>query len=91
MLIGFLSWGQVSKLKALFALVSSQRLQYLHLPVARGAYHSLYIEMKKMDGKLSIEQVDFKDKAEKYGNKVFVCRGWRAAATALYLYLQGGL
>lgn len=45
----------------------------LHLPVPKGQYASLYIEMKYGDGRLQKEQKDFLKQAADYGNFVAVC------------------
>lgn len=45
----------------------------LHLPVGRGGFHSLYIEMKYDGGKVSAEQVDFMLKAAEQNNYCCVC------------------
>lgn len=59
-----------------------------HLPVARGGYHSLYIEMKIIEGgKLSDVQEKVITQLLKYGNKVVVCYGWEQAKKAVLDYL----
>ena len=42
----------------------------LHLPVPKGQYASLYIEMKYGDGRLQKEQKEFLKQAADYGNFV---------------------
>lgn len=47
----------------------------LHIPIARGGYHSLYIEMKNgKAGRLSDHQKEMIPRLQCYGNKVVVCR-----------------
>lgn len=47
----------------------------LHIPIARGGYHSLYIEMKNgKAGRLSDTQKAMIQKLQSLGNKVAVCR-----------------
>ena len=46
----------------------------LCLPVARGGYHALYIEMKSEKGRLSPDQKAMSLYLTEQGNKVIVCR-----------------
>ena len=62
----------------------------LHLPVARGMYHSLYIEMKTESGHTSDAQDWWGDHLRANGNAWIVCHGWEAAVAALEWYLQLG-
>ena len=63
----------------------------VHLPTARGKYHSLYIEMKRQrGGRLSQDQKDRIDELREEGNKVVVCMGWEEAARVIMEYLEGG-
>lgn len=61
-----------------------------HLPIARGNYHSLYIEMKNEKGKLSDEQKERFPRLQANGNKVTVCHSWQEAVTELMQYLSLG-
>lgn len=62
----------------------------LHLPVARGGYHSLYVEMKRRrSGNLSMDQKKWRDGLRNEGNAVVVCRGWEEARSVLILYATG--
>ena len=45
----------------------------LHLPVARAGYHSLYIEMKYEDGRITKSQREFLQAAAAEGNYCVVC------------------
>lgn len=60
----------------------------LHLPVARGGYHSLYIEMKKHKGRLSDAQTEVIPLLQAEGNRVDVCFGWEEAIAVLVNYLS---
>lgn len=63
----------------------------LCLPVGRGKYHALYIEMKRMKGgTVSAYQKIWHNQLTKYGNKVAVCHGWVEAAEAIKNYLGVG-
>jgi len=58
------------------------------LPVARGGYFGLYIEMKRRKGgKVSDAQVEFFPKLRKQGYQVEVCKGWEAAAEIIKIYM----
>ena len=62
------------------------------LPVARGGYHSLYIELKRRKGgKVSEQQQEWLEMLNKAGNKAIVCKGWEEAAEAIVKYLKGGI
>lgn len=60
----------------------------LSLPVPRGQYHGLYIEMKNETGRVSKEQKWWGDKLEKKGFKFNVCHGWKEATEVLLWYLN---
>jgi len=58
------------------------------LPVARGGYFGLYIEMKRRKGgKVSDAQVELFPKLRKQGYQVEVCKGWEAAAETIKIYM----
>lgn len=59
----------------------------LHLPVARGGYHSLYIELKAANGRVSGNQSEWLAALNQQGNKAVVCYGWEQAAQAIKDYL----
>lgn len=62
----------------------------LCLPVARGRYHGLYIEMKRREGgRLSRDQRDWIDGLRKNGYSVWRCDGHREAIGVLEAYLRG--
>lgn len=60
----------------------------LHLPVARGRYHSLYIEMKTEKGRTSDVQDWWIGRLTEQGNFVEVCHGWESAVRVLEWYLS---
>ena len=61
----------------------------LHLPVARGNYHSLYIEMKYEEGRLLESQKDFLKAAAAEGNYCIVCYSAPDAIEIIDLYMHG--
>lgn len=58
-----------------------------HLPVPRGGYHSLYIELKAEGGRATKGQKEKHELLRQYGNDVRVCFGWHACAEAVKDYL----
>ena len=64
----------------------------LHLPVPKGQYASLYIEMKYGDGRLQKEQKEFLKQAADYGNFVAVCYSQEIALKVIedYVTLKTG-
>lgn len=60
----------------------------LHLPVPRGPYASLYVEMKAMDGVLSPAQKGRIPRLERHGNKVIVAHGADKAIAGIEAYLR---
>ncbi|PTW53583.1 VRR-NUC domain-containing protein [Breoghania corrubedonensis] len=67
----------------------------LHLPVARGLYHGLYVEMKREGlrhharGGRSFDQVAWHKALRNRDNAVCTCYGWVAASKAITAYLNG--
>lgn len=65
----------------------------IFLPVPRGGYKGLYIEMKRpgrereVNGGLSDKQLEFGEMAHKNGYRCVVCYHWRKAAEKLNEYL----
>lgn len=59
----------------------------LHLPVARGGYHSLYIEMKNETGRANDAQNWWLERLKLEGNYTVVCHGWQSAVDILTWYL----
>lgn len=63
----------------------------LCLPVARGQYHGLYIELKRQrGGRASENQTEWLDALSAQGYKVAICCGWEKAAEMIVGYLSGG-
>lgn len=60
------------------------------LPVAKGKYHALYIEMKRpKGGRVSEAQNWWIDKLNAAGNLAVVCHGFDEAKAVILGYLQG--
>ena len=60
----------------------------LCLPVARGPYHGLYIEMKNETGRTSPEQDWWGNQLIARGFMWEVCHGWQSAVRTLEWYLN---
>ena len=60
----------------------------LHLPVARGEYNSLYIELKVGKNKTTKAQDKWIEKLRQQGNKVIICYTWQQAAEEIIDYLD---
>ena len=61
----------------------------LFLPVARGGFHGLFIEMKRRrGGSLSPEQGDWLEALRGEGYRALRCDGWEQARDALVEYLE---
>ena len=62
----------------------------LCLPVARGKYHGLYIEMKRTKrSTVSKEQKDWISALQEQGYRVDMCKGWEVASQVLVDYPAG--
>ena len=59
------------------------------LPVARGEYHSLYIELKVKGGRVTELQEIWQARLLKHGNLAIICFGWQEAVEAIEGYLRG--
>lgn len=60
------------------------------LPVPRGGYHGLYVEMKrKQGGRVSEEQNEWMEALRAQGYEAKVCRGWKEAAEEIEQYMKG--
>lgn len=58
------------------------------LPVARGGFHGLYLEMKRRKGgKVSADQKRWVEDLRAEGYSAVVCRGWDEAREVLLAYL----
>ena len=60
----------------------------LCLPVSRGKFHALYIEMKVGKNKPTKNQKDWMRKLNEQGNLAIVCYGWEEASAALMKYIK---
>ena len=60
------------------------------MPVARGEYHGLYIELKRRQGgHLSVNQRIWIDELRRQGYCATVCNGWEQAVAVIVAYLEG--
>lgn len=59
------------------------------LPVARGGYHALYIELKVGKNKPTKDQERWLQGLNNEGNKAVWCTGWDAARKIIINYLEG--
>ena len=57
------------------------------LPVSRHGYHGLYIELKRIGGKPSVEQKKWIKELDKQGYKAVTREGWIEAAKTIIDYL----
>lgn len=61
------------------------------LPVARGGYGALFIEMKRTrGGRLTQEQAQWAEGLREMGNRVERCNGWEEAVRVIEDYLKEG-
>lgn len=60
----------------------------LCLPVARGGYHGLYIELKALDGKPTREQIGWIGNLKQQGYYAVVCAGADRAIRVIEEYLK---
>ena len=61
----------------------------MFLPVARGKWHGLYIELKRAKGGVvSAEQKVWHNRLQEQGYCVKVCRGWEQAREAITEYME---
>lgn len=59
------------------------------LPVARGGFHGLYVEMKRVKGgRPSPEQLWWRDKLREQGYRAEICYGWEDAVRVIREYLD---
>lgn len=84
---GARSKATAGKLKA--EGVKSGVLDYM-LPVARGPWHGLYLELKALDGRPTPQQTRFAQDVIAEGYAAVFCKGWSDAARALDEYLALG-
>ena len=63
----------------------------LCLPVARGGWHALYIELKReQGGRLSPAQREWIEGMNAEGNRAVVAHGFDEAREVILAYLKGG-
>lgn len=62
----------------------------LFLPVARGSWHGLWIEMKALNGRISQAQDQWIHELARQGYRAVVCYGWEDAVGTLTGYLREG-
>lgn len=60
----------------------------LCLPVSRGIYHGLYIEMKFGNGRTSKEQKEWINDLTEQGYKAVVCNGFEEAKETIIKYMS---
>ena len=61
----------------------------LCLPVARGGYHSLYIELKRIKGSITTtEQTEWIEALKQQGHVAIICKGFEQAQKAIEKYLN---
>lgn len=60
----------------------------IFLPVPRGTYHGLFIELKKVGGSAQASQKDFIAALQRNGYGACVCVGYEAAKDTILSYLK---
>ncbi len=60
----------------------------IHLPIPRGHWASLWIELKTSSGRVAPHQRDMLERLERAGNRAVVCRGWLEARKTILEYLE---
>jgi hypothetical protein len=60
----------------------------ISLPVPRGIYHGLYIELKVNDNTTSDNQDEWLERLAEQGYSTHVCWGWEEAAKVIENYLK---
>jgi len=60
----------------------------LHLPIPKGGFIGLWIEMKTDKGKLSPSQLEWLNAMHSYGHQCAVARSWTFAAKVIKDYLN---
>lgn len=58
------------------------------LPVARGKYHCLWVELKSDGGRASADQMAWHAWLIRHGQKVHICYDWEEAARLIVEYLN---
>ncbi len=60
------------------------------LPVARGCYNGLYIELKTQKGRISPQQQKWLSNLNDQNYRAVICRGWLMAQQEIQSYLTQG-
>lgn len=61
----------------------------LFLPVPRGGYHGLFVELKRVaGGEVSKNQREWIDTLTRQGYRAVVCKGWEAARIVIMRYIR---
>lgn len=60
----------------------------LCLPVGRGRYHGLFIELKREGGRASFEQLQWIEALRALGYSALICIGWEQARDMIVEYLM---
>ena len=81
---GYRAIGEASRLKASGVLAG---VPDICLPVARGGYHGLYIELKTSTGRVSADQKIVIARLQEQGYQVEICRGAEEAIDTIKKYL----
>ena len=75
--------------KALKAMGVKAGVPDICLPVARGIYHGLYVELKRQkNSRTSDEQEGWLDALSRQGYLAIVCKGWHEASEVIMQYLR---
>jgi len=102
LLNGSLNGVRLSRTQAGKAKAAGMKKGYLDisLPVPRGGYHALFIELKikpyrNHKGKMiysypTEEQLWWIEQLNKHGNRAVICKGYDAAKAEILTYLQYG-
>jgi len=62
----------------------------IFLPVAKGAFHGLFIELKVGNNKPSVKQLEFATEVSYQGFAIALCYGWEQAVQAVKKYYAYG-
>lgn len=62
-----------------------------HLPVPRGSFHGLWIELKAGKGRPTESQSTWVALMQHHGHRAAVCTGWEAAKDEITRYMRLGL
>lgn len=77
--------GAINKMKGV-----RKGIPDLHFPIARGIFHSLYMEMKSVDdAKVSLHQLKWFEVLANWGNCVVFCYGAEEAFKVIHQYFNG--